>query len=252
MTRTRITFFIILGVALTIVAFSLALQLVTSALLVQFYIAATIFSVGVVALDFLGILGGEAEDGAGDGDADGFDGADSDLAADAVDADAHGVDIEDTDFDAGDTSHGHTMGHLHDIDKVRGSRVLNVLAYLRLTVYFSLGFGPTGWVALASGRSPLVSLGLGIIVGVIALFLASAFFRLQRSDTDSSLQPHELLRAPAVVTIPLSHETMGRVRVQLGMNVTERYALAAEPGHEYKRGDTVQITRVTDECVYVI
>lgn len=254
MTRTRITFLIILGVAIAIVGLSLALQLVSSALLVQLYIATTIFSVGVVALDFLGLLGEHIENGGGHGDAHGFDGADVDV--DGADGDfgidIDDVDVADIDIDADGGAHDHAFGHLHDIDRVQGSWVLNVLAFLRLTVYFCLGFGPTGWVALATGRSPLASLGLGVLIGLISLVLATAFFRLQRSDTDSSLKSHELLRAPAVVTIPLDDKTMGRVRVQLGMNVTEQYALAAQPGLAFERGDTVQITQVTDECVYVV
>lgn len=268
MNRTRITFFIVLSVVMGILALSLVLQLLASTLLLPVYVAATIFSVGVVSLDFLGILGQEGDDGGADGD--GFDGDAFDGDAfdgDVIDGDVvdgtdfdvdidgdgeYGVEIEGTDFDTGDETHVHTLGHLHDIDRVRGSRVLRILAYLRMTVYFCLGFGPTGWMALASGRSALSSLGAGILVGFIALLMASAFFRFQRSDTDSSLQPHELLRAQATVTIPLSHTTMGRVRVHLGMNVTEQYALAAEPGRSFHSGDTVQITRVTDECVYVV
>lgn len=266
MNRTRLTFFIVLSVVMGIVALSLVLELLASTLLLPIYVATTIFSVGVVSLDFLGILGQEGDDGGADGDGfdgDAFDGdvIDGDVidgeVADGADFDVDGDGdgphgLEGTGFDSGDDTHVHTLGHLHEIDRARGSRVLQILAYLRMTVYFCLGFGPTGWVALASGRTALASLGSGILVGVLALILASAFFRFQRSDTDSSLQPHELLRAQATVTIPLTHTTMGRVRVHLGMNVTEQYALAAEPGRSFHNGDTVQIARVTDECVYVV
>jgi len=279
MTRTRRTFFIVLGVVLAIMGVSLALQLISSMLLLPIYIACTVFAGGVVLLDFVGILGGDDAGDAGgdgmDGDASGFDGdavgdavgdgADgADLAMEASDfdgfdadgADADGAQsggsIQGTDFAASDTSHGHTAGHIHDIDATGGHRVLRALAYLRMTVYFCLGFGPTGWMALASGRNPLSSLVLAVGVGVVALFLAQAFFRFQRSSTDSSLHASDLLRAEATVTIPLSHETMGRVRIHLGMNVTEQYALAAHADHSFQRGDTVEIVRVTDECVYVV
>lgn len=44
---------------------------------------------------------------------------------------------------------------------------------------------------------------------------------------------------------------MGKVRIQIGMNVTEQYALAQNELAEFNKGDNVYIMRVTDECVYV-
>ncbi len=271
MTRTRITFFIILAVTMSIVALSLGLQLIQTGTILQIYIACAIFAGGVVVLDFVGILGHDSADGgdmSGDFGSDdavggdiGFDdgGFDGDVAGDfAIESagDGPGSHIEGSDFDTGDASHGHTAGHLiephlSDIDVERGSRVLMVLAYLRMTVYFCLGFGPTGWAAMASGYHPLVSLGLAIVVGTIALFLAQAFFRFQRSNTDSTLSRMDLLRTEATVTVPLTHKRMGKVRIQVGQSVTERYALAANKTAEFRKGDQVHVMRVTDECVYV-
>ena len=73
-----------------------------------------------------------------------------------------------------------------------GVAVLSALAYLRYTVYFCLGFGPTGWIVMATSRSPANSLIWAIPAGGVAFVLAYAFFRLQRSDTDSSLHSKEL------------------------------------------------------------
>lgn len=126
-----------------------------------------------------------------------------------------------------------------------------MLTYLRLLVYFCLGFGPTGWVGMATGRSPLLSLGLAIPVGLAAVFLAQAFFRFQRRDTDSQIGREELLTAEATVVVPLDHDTMGKVRIKSGLNVTDRFALAEEPGKQFAKGEPVRIVRVTDECVYV-
>jgi hypothetical protein len=247
MNRTRVVFFAVLFVFLAIVAASLGLRLISDGSIVQLFIACTIFSVGVVTLDFLGILGhGDAGD-AGDGldlggGHDSFDAGGYDLA----ESGGHGEDL-----DAGDASYdgSHDGDHGHDI---HGSPVLSMLTYLRLLVYFSLGFGPTGWVGMATGRSALTSLLLASAMGVLSLGAAQAFFRYQRSDTDSSLRSQDLLLTQATVIIPLSHSTMGKVRVQVGMNVTEQYALAAYPDKEFRKGDVVQISRVTEECVYVV
>jgi hypothetical protein len=133
-----------------------------------------------------------------------------------------------------------------------GVAVLSVLAYLRYIVYFCLGFGPTGWVVMATGRSAPSSLIWAVPAGAVAFGLAYAFFRLQRSDTDSSLHSKELQTRSATVIVPLSHKTMGKVRVQVGMSVTDQYALAAEPDAQFEKGESVWISDVTAECVYVI
>jgi len=132
-----------------------------------------------------------------------------------------------------------------------GHKILQLLSYMRLLIYFSLGFGPTGWAGILTGRSALASLGLAIPAGLIALWLAQAFFRFQRSDTDSSLRSQDLLQEQATVTIPLTDRTMGRIRIQTGMSVIEHYALAATPNAAYRKGDPVRVVRVTDDCVYV-
>ncbi|MDA1190740.1 MAG: hypothetical protein O3A46_03535, partial [Candidatus Poribacteria bacterium] len=44
---------------------------------------------------------------------------------------------------------------------------------------------------------------------------------------------------------------MGKIRVKIGQSVAERYALAAEPGDAFRTDDTVEIVRVTPDCVYV-
>jgi membrane protein implicated in regulation of membrane protease activity len=236
MNRTRIVFFSVLLVFLAIVAVSLGTRLISEGSAMQLFVACTVFAVGVVTLDFLGILGHEGDGDGGDGLDMGEVHAGDDLAMD-------GHDIHDAGHDGGhDSDHGH-HGH---------SPVLSVLTYLRLLVYFSLGFGPTGWVGMATGRSALVSLVLASAMGVLALMVAQAFFRFQRSDTDSSLGRDDLLMAEATVLVPLTSEAMGKVRVQVGMSVTEQYALAAQPGARFAKGERVQITRVTDECVFVL
>ena len=214
------------------------------------YIGCTVFSVGITTLDFLGILGGRHEsdgDGMGHGGDHGGDmGHDGDLDGGDID---HAGDVDSGDHDA-DSNHA-SEATSSETSHYGGVAVLSVLSYLRSLVYFCLGFGPTGWVAMATGRAPAGSLLWALPAGAIAFVVARAFFRFQRSDTDSSLRSEELLFQRAIVIVPLSHTTMGKVRAQVGMNVTEQYALATETGAQFKKGDTVWITNVTEECVYV-
>lgn len=253
MNRTRSLFYVILALFLAIIATSLAFNVIDARFLTQFFIGASVFSVGVVALDFLGIFG-EGESGHGDGDGGGLHGdfhtgdtgadfgGDGDVGGDGGD-DGGG---DEFDFDH-DGSPAHMAGHLEP----HGSPVLSVLAYLRMAVYFFLGFGPTGWVALVTGRTPFVALALAVPMGVLATLAAQAFFRLQRSNTDSTVERADLVNEAALVTVSLTDKDMGKVRIKTGMAVMEQYALAANPGGSFQKGATVRIVKVTPECVYV-
>lgn len=253
MSRTRAIFFAILALYLTVIAVTLAANVVASRFLSGLFIASTIFAAGVVLLDFSGLLGEHHGDTAGDVTA-------GHIGDDLTGGDGgHIGDVHDVGFDHPDA---HDIGHDAADHAAEGqppvaphhavaAPVLSVLTYLRLFVYFCLGFGPVGWIALATGRQPLLSLGLAAGVGVAAVFLAQAFFRFQRHDTDSQLRTAELVGQRAAVIVPLDDKTMGKVRVQVGLSVTEQYALAARAGASFRTGDEVVITSATDECVYV-
>jgi len=262
MNRTRIIFFGVLAVYLAIITTTLALRIASLNLARQLFIASTIFSVGVVLLDFLGILGGHhGGDTTGDITA-------GHIAGDhmAADLGGHG----DVGHVAGELGGHGDVGHVavhvtgehgadHHADEAQHSvsnhqnaaPILSALTYLRLFVYFCLGFGPMGWVAMTTGQSVFVSLALAAVVGVAAVFLAQAFFRFQRRDTDSQLASADLVGQRATVIVPLDGKTMGKVRIQVGPVVTEQYALAARAGAAFENGEEVTVTSVTDECVYV-
>ena len=102
------------------------------------YIGCTLFSLTITVLDFLGFLGGSQDSDSGGGDASGDGAEDAGMRFD-------------TDFPVDETNTGKTSPEsiTHTAGKVA---VLSVLSYLRSLVYFCLGFGPTGWVAIAMGK----------------------------------------------------------------------------------------------------
>lgn len=151
------------------------------------------------------------------------------------------------------TSHGHESpphDATHEGFHSTGA-FLSVLRYLRMVVYFSLGFGPVGLIALEMGRRSLESALWAIPSGIGAAFLARAFFRFQQRDVDSSLRDDDLLFERGTVLVSINGENMGKVRLRVGPIVTERYARTADPHDSFRPGDTVQIVEVTEECVYV-
>jgi membrane protein implicated in regulation of membrane protease activity len=243
MSRTRTVFFVILALYVAVLAYALASDLAGAQFLRGLFIASTVFAAGVVALDMFGVFGEHHGDTAGDVTAghigDHFGHAGEGAPAGHADAD----------HAAADHSHeGESSAH-HE--QASAAPILSVLMVLRLFVYFCLGFGPVGWLAVTTGRGTLVSLLMATVVGVLAVFLAQAFFRFQRHDTDSQVRAVELVGQRATVIIPLDDKTMGKVRVQMGLVVTEQYALAAHAGAAFQSGDEVMVASVTDECVYV-
>ncbi len=83
------------------------------------------------------------------------------------------------------------------------------------------------------------------------MVLSRLIYRFRPADTSSLVTDRDLLYAEATVTIPLTHTDMGRVRAHVGLNVQDLYALAARDGVAFGKGDTVQIVRTADKCVYV-
>ena len=257
MNRTRSIFFLVLAVYLIVIAAALLLKIASVDFLRGLFVASTIFSVGVVGLDFLGVLGGHHQgDTAGDVTA-GHLGGDHAGDMGAIHGDAGHVGAD----HAGDLSGTHAGAAHPDAAQANASHaseqqsaaapVLSALMVLRLFVYFCLGFGPMGWVALSTGRAALASLLIATPVGLAAVFLAQAFFRFQRRDTDSQVHGAELVGQRGRVLVPLDDKTMGRVRIQVGPVVVEQYALAARPGTAFDKGAEVMVASVTDECVYV-
>jgi membrane protein implicated in regulation of membrane protease activity len=147
---------------------------------------------------------------------------------------------------------GDSDGDAHGAEDAGGHvPLLSMLRYLRTLVYFSLGFGPLGLVAEATGARALGSLAWAVPGGLVAAVLARAFFRFQQQDVGSSVQAEELLLERARVIVPMSSRDMGKVRVKVGPVVMERYALAEDEWDTFRTDEVVEIVRVTDDCVYV-
>jgi hypothetical protein len=251
----------LLAIFLVILGSALVGRVVDSSFLTQLFIAATIFSLGVLVIDFLRLLGSH-DDGAADhvNDVTHLEGGhaldhagwlEHDHGADG--GDHHAFDHTDMD-DAGISHSAEALDAQPDRDdSPHGSdiAILTWIKYMRWSVYFCLGFGPVGWISMAAGRSAGWALVVAALSGFASVALAQVFFRFRPGDTGMVPAPEEMLWEQATVTIPLSHTRLGRVRVTQGMSVQEPFALAVAEGVEFHTGDQVRIVRVTDACVYV-
>ena len=189
-----------------------------------------ILGVGVTVVDLLGLIGsgGQADGGA--------DGSGAEAGGEGSVGQASGSQA------AGEDAGGASGG---------GAPVLSFLRYVRTAIYFCLGFGPFGIASTAFGSGAAGSLIWALAGGSAVAVLARLFFRLQRTELDSSIEEEELLFEEATVIAPIAGGGMGKVRIRLGQSVAERYALAENPEERFAVDARVQVAQVTDRCVYV-
>lgn len=203
------------------------------------YIAFTIFGAGMLIIDLTGILSAFGEDGEGGGDHDGeFDG--------------HGDD------DSGDTDADHS-GHVDDdhgsalvYHRSRQKRwILTAITALKSLVYFSVGFGATGWFALAQDYSTFSSLLYSIPTGVVTLIIARLVKRLQRRELSSGIDERNLLMSEATVLMPVAKGKIGKVRVHYNERYIDRYARVSDPNDKFEKGDIVRILDMNDQYFFI-
>ena len=231
------------------------------------YVAAAVFGAGVTLMDLLGVLG-HGVHGAGGHDTGGHP-VDGEGAGAGHDAGGHPVD----DSLAGGGHDGHIAGAGHELPAGHGSSHadgtqhssivsqdprlprlnlgLRSLAAARTLVYFCLGLGPIGWIAIARGSTPSASLLWGLPAGVLFAAVGLGLRRLQRSVLDSQVREEELLMEPARVIVPITAGQIGKVRIIFGGRNVERYARARDASQSFPTGASVRIVSLTDEGVVV-
>ena len=203
------------------------------------YTALAVFGVGVLVVDLMGLLGGGQEGG----------GEDTTFDPGGADDEADTGGDQDGDEDTGEQDQADDT--VRGSADTRGILILAGLRYLRTFVYFSVGFGPIGLLALWKGYGAPGSLLWSVPAGLASTFVVRRILRFQTHDTDSSLRPEDLIMRKATVLIPLSEGSMGKVRIEVGMGISEQYALPEHDDEHFEKGDTVYVARVSDECVYV-
>ena len=194
----------------------------------SFYVVASIFGIGVVIIDALGLLGGHHDDG-------GHDGGGHD--------------------DGGEVGHAQALQGHGDHGtltlEARGAAVLSFLRYMRTLVYFCAGFGPIGILALGSGYHPWISLVWSLPCGLVSVWMVRKMLRFQSKEVDSSLRPEDLILKKGEVIISLEKDSIGKVRIPVGAGASEQYALPKHGDEQFAKGDEVYVVEVRDDCVLV-
>ena len=197
-----------------------------------FYVIASIFGIGVVVIDALGLLGGGHDDG-------GHDGGGHDHGVDAAGEVGHAQ---------GDHGHG---DHGTLTLESRGAVVLSVLRYMRTMVYFCAGFGPIGILALWRGYHPWISLVWAIPCGLVSVWIVRKLLSFQSKEVDSSLRPEDLIFKKGEVIVSLEKDSIGKVRIPVGAGSSEQYALPRHEDEQFAKGDEAYVVEIRDDCVLV-
>jgi len=242
------------------------------------YSALAVFGVGVTVVDMFGLFehagGHDDSDNAGGHDAsvDGHDGGDHDGVGDH-DGSYHDTGPHDdafTDDDASADGHDGTHDDAHDgsheptHELTQGSRgsyvgsadsgtraVARTIGVLRMGVYFSLGAGPTGLFALATGQPVAASLAWSAGAGLFMAALTRALRSLLRRDLDSSIRRDEFLMETAVLELPLAPGTLAKATVRhYGVESTV-YVKAADATLALPKGARVRIIDIDDDCLRI-
>jgi membrane protein implicated in regulation of membrane protease activity len=133
----------------------------------------------------------------------------------------------------------------------KSSSVARFIGALRMGVYFSLGAGPTGLVALATKIPPAISLLWAGATGVAIALLARALRKFLRRDLDSSFKAEDFLLEEATITVPVAPGLVGRAMVRKFGAQAEVYVRATSGGSAYERGARVRIIDYQDD-VYIV
>jgi hypothetical protein len=149
------------------------------------YITLTVFGVGATIADFLGVMDHSDDSGGHDG---------HDLS------DHHGSNL--------------SPENKQPEEKQGIRAITRIIGILRNTVYFSLGFGPTGLFASYSGLSRFSGLLWACGVGVAMIILARTLKRFVRRDLDSSIKPEDLLQEKGTLLLPLEGKAISKAAVR--------------------------------------
>ncbi len=232
--------------------------------LTSIYIASAIFGAGVTVIDMLGILGDLFHESGGAHDADSH-GDHGDHGGGHGDHDGgfhgdHGGAHGDHDDAAGSEHAGEHAEGLTHADKGSAAahetyserNVLGqILSIARSVVHFSLGFGPVGLFAVATGRGTLASLAWSVPVGVVAMVGGRLLRQLQRQRLDSQLSDADMIMERGEVLVSIGKGQIGKVRLLVEGVYAERYARAHDPAKSLPVGASVRVVDVSEECVYV-
>lgn len=203
------------------------------------YIGLLVFGAGVMVVDFFGVFSQGGHDGAHHGS--GHHGGGRHGGADHA---------------------GHHQEARRDAEKAPEALapapaeagvglVSRIASALRLLVYFALGSGAMGLIAILKGLGPLQGLGWSVGAGVAAALISRLVRGLARKELDSTFKSEELLMEEAEIVVPVEPGMMGQAELRkFGANL-DIYVKASDPKLALPKGTRVRIVDGSEELYTV-
>ena len=184
------------------------------------YIFASVFGVGVLIIDLMGVFNQDDD-----------------------------ADVDDTTTSSeGDGEDGSDIGSK---SSKKGSITLKILSIMQSSVYFALGFGATGMFAIYTGESELSSLIWSLVAGIILMIVAKLIKSMQKNTLSSEIDKSDLLMEKGEIIVPIEQGKIGKVRVQLEDQIVDRFAKSKDTSLSFSMGERVTIEEVTDEYLFI-
>ena len=156
----------------------------------------------------------------------------------------------DSDTDAGDVDAGDVHagdGHLDDIDHATHADTdsgLKILTIQGMTAFVMM-FGLTGYaLSRSSLLGSVLTIALGILVGVFAMWLIAKGFALMRSlQSSGTMQIYEAMGQEGTVYLTIPAEGIGKVQVAISGRLTVADAVSMDKV-TLKTGERVCISEI--------
>jgi len=178
-------------------------------------------------------------------------GADSSDADTDMDFDAHDVDFDADGADV-DAAHGADADHAADAHEIHADGGLRLLTFQGLTA-FAMMFGLAGFsISRSSGLGSVVTLGIGILAGMLGMWVLAKGFAIMRSlQSSGTMSLYDAVGEEGSVYLTIPPGGTGKVRVAVSGRLQVIDAVSSED-EELKTGDRVVVTKVSQASVLAV
>jgi len=161
-----------------------------------------------------------------------------------------GIGDTDTDADAGDFDHADVdhEDHFEDLDHGdhgHGDSGLKLLTVQGLTAFIMM-FGLTGFaVSHSSVLGSVFTIGIGILVGLFAMWLVAKGFELMKSlQSSGNIQIYDAIGEEGTVYLTIPAEGIGKIRITISGRLKVVDAVSQDKV-ELKTGTGVRVTEIS-------
>ena len=155
------------------------------------------------------------------------------------------VDTDAADFDHGDLDHGDHVDDMDHGDHGHSDSGLKLLTVQGLTAFIMM-FGLTGFaISRGSVLGSIVTVAIGVLVGIFAMWLVAKGFALMRSlQSSGNIQIYDAIGEEGSVYLTIPAEGIGKIRIIISGRLKVVDAVSQDKV-ELKTGARVRVTEIS-------